>query len=353
MDTIKYKTKNVDVQVFYTTLHFLEIFTAHSALLHCAVRTLVDFSNSAKSQLDHMQQSYQCNCSAKCAGVLKPVSRATYFRHAKYRPLQGIFDERLAEVIQGNSTTASSVDCNATLGQPSSKKSVKRRRVEEDSDSEESVKNTTLLMEDHPPDFAPHDYDHSDGIQEDENTFQGRDNTPALSIVNEDEDTLPEEHEANIPQPYHDHDPPHDNNVGLDDKDLAELSRLARLDDIKDAMIFIEALRSATLDNGLISFDPDALERLRNPPQEVLSIDDPDVLLSLKLFLADTTEAAYNSIRNAIMDRFPNSEVLSYYQVRRRVALLSGIQPIVHDMCIDSCVAFCGPWQHHDKCPKC
>jgi hypothetical protein len=188
MDTIKYKTKNVDVrrykqyytlkirsvlpfctaaaltflhfctnihksyitctqvQVFYTTLHFLEIFTAHSALLHCAVRTLVDFSNSAKSQLDHMQQSYQCNCSAKCAGVPKPVSRATYFRHAKYRPLQGIFDERLAEVIQGNSTTASSVDCNATLGQPSSKKSVKRRRVEEDSDSEESVKNTTLLM---------------------------------------------------------------------------------------------------------------------------------------------------------------------------------------------------------------
>lgn len=61
------------------------------------------------------------------------------------------------------------------------------------------------IQEDHPPDFAPHDYDHSDGIQEDENTFQGRDNTPALSIVNEDEDTLPEEHEANIPQPYHDH----------------------------------------------------------------------------------------------------------------------------------------------------
>jgi hypothetical protein len=148
-------------------------------------------------------------------------------------------------------------------------------------------------------------------------------------------------------------DPPHDNNVGLDDEDLAELSRLARLDDIKDAMIFIEALRSATLDNGLISFDPDALERLRNPPREVLSIDDPDVLLSLKLFLADTTEAAYNSIRNAIMERFPDSEVLSYYQVRRRVALLSGIQPIVHDMCIDLCVAFCGPWRHHDKCPKC
>lgn len=139
-------------------------------------------------------------------------------------------------------------------------------------------------------------------------------------------------------------DPPQDHTVGLDDADLAELSRLARLDDIKDAMVFIEALRSATLDDGVISFDPDALECLRNPPQEILIIDDPDVLLSLKLFLADTTEAAYNSIRNAIMEHFPDSEVLSYYQVRRRVALLSGIQPIVHDMCIDSCVAFCGPW---------
>ncbi|KAG2141318.1 hypothetical protein DEU56DRAFT_708218, partial [Suillus clintonianus] len=125
------------------------------------------------------------------------------------------------------------------------------------------------------------------------------------------------------------------------------------LDDIKDAMVFIEALRSATLDDGVINFDPDALERLRNPPQEILTIDDPDVLLSLKLFLADTTEAAYNSIRQAIMERFPDSEILSYYQIRRRVALLSGIQPIVHDMCVDSCVAFCGPWQHHDKCPKC
>jgi hypothetical protein len=47
-------------------------------------------------------------------------------------------------------------------------------------------------------------------------------------------------------------------------------------------MVFIEALRGATLNDGVINIDPDALERLRNPPQEILSIDDPDVLLSLK-----------------------------------------------------------------------
>ncbi|KAG1771403.1 hypothetical protein EV702DRAFT_977360, partial [Suillus placidus] len=150
-----------------------------------------------------------------------------------------------------------------------------------------------------------------------------------------------------------DADPRADHTVGLNDADLAELSRLSRLDDIKDAMVFVEALRSAAFENGVINIDADALERLRNPPQKVLSVDDPDVLLSLKLFLADTTEAAYNSIRQAIMEHFPDSEILSHYQIRRRVALLSGIQPIVHDMCIDSCIVFCGPWQHHDKCPKC
>ncbi|KAG1881732.1 hypothetical protein C8R48DRAFT_682045 [Suillus tomentosus] len=161
----------------------------------------------------------------------------------------------------------------------------------------------------------------------------------------------PEEEESQVGA--NDADPRTDHTIGLNDADLAELSRLTRLDDIKDAMVFIEALRSATLDDGVISFDPDALERLRNPPQEILTIDDPDVLLSLKLFLADTTKAAYNSIRQAIMERFPDSEILSHYQIRRRVALLSGFQPIVHDMCIDSCIAFCGPWRQHDKCPKC
>ncbi|KAG1843776.1 hypothetical protein DFJ58DRAFT_632052, partial [Suillus subalutaceus] len=116
------------------------------------------------------------------------------------------------------------------------------------------------------------------------------------------------------------------------------------LNDIKHALVFIEALCSATLDDGVISFDPDALECLCNPPQEILAIDDPDVLLSLKLFLANTTEAAYNSICQAIMERFPDSKILSHYQIRCCVALLSGIQPIVHDMCIDMCIALCGPW---------
>ncbi|KAG2336118.1 hypothetical protein BDR05DRAFT_978857 [Suillus weaverae] len=117
-------------------------------------------------------------------------------------------------------------------------------------------------------------------------------------------------------------------------------------------MVFVEALRSVAFENGVINIDADALEHLQNPPQKVLSVDDPDVLLSLKLFLANTTEAAYNSICQAIMEHFPDSEILSHYQIRRHVALLSRIQPIVHDMCIDSCIAFCGPWQHHDKCPN-
>ncbi|KAH7918195.1 hypothetical protein BV22DRAFT_1024968, partial [Leucogyrophana mollusca] len=140
---------------------------------------------------------------------------------------------------------------------------------------------------------------------------------------------------------------------GFDNDDIAELSRVAKLADITDTMVFINAIRGASLDNDCLHIDPDALDRLRNPPQHVLAVDDPDVLLSLRMFLADTTEEAYNAIRDAIKIRHPDDELLSYFKVKRHVAILSGITPLVHDMCVASCIAYCGPWRHHIKCPRC
>ncbi|KAG2065943.1 hypothetical protein BDR04DRAFT_1160882 [Suillus decipiens] len=158
--------------------------------------------------------------------------------------------------------------------------------------------------------------DDSDGYAGQDDTSTELQNLEDSQGHDRDENVPPHEpEEEEIQGGTNDAEPRTDHTVGLNDADLAELSRFSRLNDIKDAMIFIQALCSAMLDDGVINIELDALERLRNPPQEILSINDPDVLLLLKLFLADTTEAAYNSICSAIMEHFPDSEVLSHYQI--------------------------------------
>lgn len=84
-------------------------------------------------------------------------------------------------------------------------------------------------------------------------------------------------------------------------------------------------------------------------------ISDPDTLLSLDLFLAVTnaSEETYKSCRNAILRRYPDSEVLSYHSVRKLVAEISGVVAIYDDMCINSCHAFTGPFSHLESCTLC
>jgi hypothetical protein len=45
--------------------------------------------------------------------------------------------------------------------------------------------------------------------------------------------------------------------------------------------------------------------------------------------------------------------VLTYDQIKRRVAQLSGVVPLIHDMCIKTCVAYVGPFRDLDTCPYC
>jgi len=74
----------------------------------------------------------------------------------------------------------------------------------------------------------------------------------------------------------------------------------------------------------------------------------------LDLFLATTnsSQETYTSIRKAIFCRF-GVEVLSYDQIKRRVAELSGVIPVASDMCINSCLAYTGPFAELDTCPTC
>ena len=102
--------------------------------------------------------------------------------------------------------------------------------------------------------------------------------------------------------------------------------------------------------------DPIDIDHLRNPPISVSEIlDDQHFVKAMKVFLATTnaSEATYEGVRAAVMECYPEDPFLSYKQVRRRVESISGISPILHDMCIDTCAAFTGSFSELEACPIC
>lgn len=135
---------------------------------------------------------------------------------------------------------------------------------------------------------------------------------------------------------------------------LDELAEIATLQKHVRDLSFIRALRNASLDDGT-GLTGDALVRLRNPPTEPLRIVNPDVELALQNFLAleHSSEEAYERIRKAIHQRFPDSSLPSLYRVKQHLVEMSGKTPIVQDMCINSCVGYTGPYLQLEDCPEC
>ncbi|KAG1804298.1 hypothetical protein EV424DRAFT_1295868, partial [Suillus variegatus] len=119
-------------------------------------------------------------------------------------------------------------------------------------------------------------------------------------------------------------------------------------------MQFILALHNATLDDsvGLIG---DALERLQTPPQAQARLDDPDIEHGISLFLTleHASESAFNKSCAATLHRHPEDNIPTLHQVKKIISDLSGITSIIKDQCINSCVAFVGPYTDLDSCPIC
>jgi hypothetical protein len=140
-----------------------------------------------------------------------------------------------------------------------------------------------------------------------------------------------------------------------DGLDLDDLCDLAQLDSLKLTLSFITQIQNASLEDDGMRLDPDVHERLLHPPQEDIDLADPNLRLALDLFLAvgNSSQETYHSVRKAILRRFPDEEVFTYDQIKRRVAQLSGIVPVIHDMCINTCVAYVGPYRDLEICPQC
>jgi hypothetical protein len=108
--------------------------------------------------------------------------------------------------------------------------------------------------------------------------------------------------------------------------------------ELKLSLEFIKALKNASLDNGDLMAA--TLDRLRNPPEHVLQID-KNKLHSLRQFLGvqNASQQIYTHFRDTHNACFSEYPMLSYKQMKNKVAEWSGVELMVHDMCPNSCIA--------------
>lgn len=89
------------------------------------------------------------------------------------------------------------------------------------------------------------------------------------------------------------------------------------------------------------------IECLRDPGP-VIDLEDPSPLLrSLRHFInnAGSSQAHYDGIRKIELLNNPSDAFMSFDQVRRRLLWLSGVVPLEHDMCPNTCVVYTGPYE--------
>lgn len=140
---------------------------------------------------------------------------------------------------------------------------------------------------------------------------------------------------------------------GLRQPPEPEVAFISQLEDLQTSQEFIDVLKAATLDNG--GLDKGVLQQLHQPLNEPLDASDPDLRLSLDLFLScsNVSEETYHSSRAAILCRHPDDKILSYAQIKSKIAELSNVIPIIHHLCINSCAAFTGPFSNLAECLIC
>jgi hypothetical protein len=128
---------------------------------------------------------------------------------------------------------------------------------------------------------------------------------------------------------------------------------ISRIENIKITQEFIKEICAAMLENR--NLDDNVVHHLRNPLEEPTSISDPDICLSLDLFLAITnaSEETYHASRDAILHCYSDSSVLSYHAVIKLVAKITGVVAVYDDMCINSCHAFTGPFAQFESYSMC
>lgn len=140
--------------------------------------------------------------------------------------------------------------------------------------------------------------------------------------------------------------------AGIDEAE--DTAPASHIEHIQLTQAFIEEIKRATIDNDKL--DDEVKHRLRHPAEDVIDLSsDPDLRFSLDLYMscANASEATYNSIRDSIKRRFPDMDILSHYQAKKKISEITGVVSVSDDMCVNSCHAFTGPYADRDTCATC
>lgn len=141
--------------------------------------------------------------------------------------------------------------------------------------------------------------------------------------------------------------------------DVEALARSAVLPKVKETMEFVLALKQASLEDQSAKMSDEALQRLRNPPRGPIDVNSPAIRHSISTYLAleHASQDAYNRIRRSLMQNFSGidgvDDILSFHAVEKLVAAHTGVEPIIHDMCSQSCMAYTGPYATLEHCTVC
>ncbi|KAF9219678.1 hypothetical protein BS17DRAFT_769891 [Gyrodon lividus] len=128
-----------------------------------------------------------------------------------------------------------------------------------------------------------------------------------------------------------------------------------KMDNLCIAMEFIEALQKASLDDEGVSLDEEVVCRLHSPFTELpLASIDEELQVAIKLYLGlPHADQDCETTHTTLMELTGRTQFPSLYKAKETVALLTGVEAIVHHMCINSCVGFMGPFADLENCPEC
>jgi hypothetical protein len=126
-----------------------------------------------------------------------------------------------------------------------------------------------------------------------------------------------------------------------------------QLPKLETTQCFLDVLGTVSLENS--GMQPDDIENLQNPGPVLDLVDLSPLLRSLRHFInnASASRAHYDGICKIELLHNLSSEFLSFDQVKRHLFWLSGVVPVEHDMCPQSCVAYTGPFNELEVCPHC
>jgi len=142
-------------------------------------------------------------------------------------------------------------------------------------------------------------------------------------------------------------------------QDNANVPILATLNELKLVQQFIVCIRDASLDNDYLPAD--VIDQLQNPATNIFNLDEQEALQTgIESFLATETasEAVFNQsckVFHHSMDRRgeDHEPIPSLFQIKEHIKDITGIYPLMHDMCPNTCIAYTGPFSELKTCTKC